>query len=256
MVIWILLWYLTEARCLEAIRSLPTLAPNIYKEFKEGKITVRQTEGRFNGVWKDMALEKTYKRDAKTKLFNGISQQPVAMEKYLKALPVLTAVSEQKRLWHTWMRMTLNTRTRELLNISTGHKAISADLIYAREKGLEALAAARRTHGDKVAQMKLSTFAAKPKKSMSMAFKAKMVYEEESAVVRNVSLVQDLEEHRKVKVFGHEWTSWPACLSKIRLFIKVRKSIKETRQTTWLQSRQPLAAEGKCTNYSRLTSLL
>ena len=52
----------------------------------------------------------------------------------------------------------------ELINISTGHKATSADLICAREKGLEALAAARRTDSEKVAQIKLSTFAAKPKK--------------------------------------------------------------------------------------------
>ena len=44
-----------------------------------------------------MALEKTYNRDAKTKLFTGISQQPAAMEKYLRALPVLTAVSEQTK---------------------------------------------------------------------------------------------------------------------------------------------------------------
>ena len=52
----------------------------------------------------------------------------------------------------------------ELINISTGHKTTSADLICAREKGLEALAAARRTDSEKVAQIKLSTFAAKPKK--------------------------------------------------------------------------------------------
>ena len=84
----------------------------------------------------------------------------------------------------------------ELINISTGHKAPSADLICAREKGLEALAAARRTDSEKVAQIKLSTFAAKPKKSMSMAFKATKVYEED----------------RKVEVFSHEWTSCPASL--------------------------------------------
>lgn len=36
----------------------------------------------------NMALEKTYNHDAKTKHFTGISQQPAAMEKYLKALPV------------------------------------------------------------------------------------------------------------------------------------------------------------------------
>ena len=66
---------------LEAMRSLPTLAPYIYKAFKAGQFTVHQTEGRFNGVWTDMALEKTYNRDAKTKLFTGISQRPAAVGK-------------------------------------------------------------------------------------------------------------------------------------------------------------------------------
>ena len=193
---------------LEAMRSLPTLAPNIYREFKNGKFTVRQTEGRFYGVWTDMALEKTYNRDAKTKLFTGISQQPAGLEKYLKALPVLTAVSEQtKAMAHldandtkhhedkdsqgakeaegvnkitdvisNQMVNPFKCEDQELINISTGHKATSADLICAREKGLEALAAARRTNSEKVAPIKLSTFATKPKKSISMAFKAKKVY--------------------------------------------------------------------------------
>ena len=58
------------------MRSLPTVAPEVHREFKDGKFTVHQTEGCFNGVWTDMALEKTYNRDAKTKLFTGISQQP------------------------------------------------------------------------------------------------------------------------------------------------------------------------------------
>lgn len=162
----------------------------------------------------------------------------------LKALPVLTAVSEQtKAMAHldaddtkhhkdkdsqgakeaegvrkitdvinNQMINPFRCEEQELINISTGHKATSADLICAREKGLEALAPARRTDSEKVAQIKLSNFAAKPKKSMSMAFKAKKVYEEESAVVRNLYFVQDLEEDRKVEVFGHEWTSCPASL--------------------------------------------
>ena len=57
-----------------------------------------KAEGRCNGVWTDMALEKTYNRDAKTKLFTGISQQSTAMEKYLQALLMLTAVSEQTKV--------------------------------------------------------------------------------------------------------------------------------------------------------------
>ena len=45
-----------------------------------------------------MALEKTYNRDANTKLFTRISQQSTAMEKYLQALPMLIAVSEQTKV--------------------------------------------------------------------------------------------------------------------------------------------------------------
>ena len=52
-----------------------------------------QSEGRCNGVWTDMALE-----NAKTKLFTRISQQSTAMEKYLQALLMLTAVSEQTKV--------------------------------------------------------------------------------------------------------------------------------------------------------------
>ena len=53
---------------LAAMRALPTLAPDIAVVFNNGQFTVRQTEGRFNGVWTDMQLEKTYNCDAKTKL--------------------------------------------------------------------------------------------------------------------------------------------------------------------------------------------
>ncbi|KAA0712401.1 hypothetical protein E1301_Tti018229 [Triplophysa tibetana] len=198
-----------KARCLEAMRSLPTLAPNIYREFKDGKFTVRQTKGRFSGVWTDMALEKTYNRDAKTKLFTGIIQQPAAMEKYLKVVSEQTKAMAHLEAYDTehhedkgsqgakggvrkltdviniQMVNLFTSEEQDLIKISTGHKATCDDLICAQEKGLEALAAARRTDSDKIAQIKHSTFAAKPKKSMSMAFKAKKVYEEESAVVRS-----------------------------------------------------------------------
>ncbi|KAA0703180.1 hypothetical protein E1301_Tti007023 [Triplophysa tibetana] len=96
-------------------------------------------------------------RDAKTKLFNGISEKPAAMEKCLKALPVLTAVSEQTKamphldaddtkhqedmdsqgaeeaegLWkitdviNNQMINPFTCEEQELINISTGHKATS-----------------------------------------------------------------------------------------------------------------------------------
>ena len=85
------------AHYLEAMRGQPTLALNILNAFKDGPFTVRQTEGLINGVWIYIALQQTYKRDAKTKSFTGISQQPAAMENYSRALPFLTSESEQTK---------------------------------------------------------------------------------------------------------------------------------------------------------------
>ena len=44
-----------------------------------------------------MTLEKTYNRDAKTKLVTDISHQLATMVKYWRALTVLTAESEQTK---------------------------------------------------------------------------------------------------------------------------------------------------------------
>ena len=52
---------------LQAMGNLSTVAPNIHKAFMNGQFTIHQSEGRFNGVWTDMALEETYNRDAKIK---------------------------------------------------------------------------------------------------------------------------------------------------------------------------------------------
>ena len=76
---WLLQVCILPARYLEAMRGQHTLALNILKAFQDGSFTVRQTEGRFNGVWIYMALQQTYKRDAKTKSFTGISQQQAAI---------------------------------------------------------------------------------------------------------------------------------------------------------------------------------
>ncbi|KAJ8048861.1 hypothetical protein HOLleu_01341 [Holothuria leucospilota] len=45
-----------------------------------------------------------------------------------------------------------------------------------------------------------------------MAHKVKKVYQEESAVVRRLYFVQDLDEDKKVDVFSHEWTSCPSSM--------------------------------------------
>ena len=67
------------------------------KGIQYGHIIGRRTEAQSNGVWRDKTLEKTYNRDAKTKLASDISHQLATMVKNWRALTVLTAESEQTK---------------------------------------------------------------------------------------------------------------------------------------------------------------
>ena len=116
-----------------------------------------------------MGLEQSYNKDAKTKLFSGITQNKAALSKYLKALPSITSISEQtqkmvnmkidetyshessakkdrdsihKLLCVAQERMinTFKNPTENLVNISTALVASSNELLQAKKKGLEALA--------------------------------------------------------------------------------------------------------------------
>ena len=115
-----------------------------------------------------MTLENTYNRDAKTKLSTDISHQLETTVKYWRALTRL-------RQFHTWNWMTPSTtRTptsrkegvnnitgvinnqmihsfkyeeQEMVNISTGHNAKSADLLRARGIGMGTVPVAAREIG-------------------------------------------------------------------------------------------------------------
>ena len=64
--------YLVAAgQYITAMKSLPA---SVELEFQMGNFTVRRREGKFNGVWADMALEQTFNKHARTKLFSGITK--------------------------------------------------------------------------------------------------------------------------------------------------------------------------------------
>ena len=67
----------------------------IHECFLNRKFTVHRTKGRFNGVWADMALEQTYNFEGKTALFKGLTQNSDAIDKYIRILPIMTAVSQK-----------------------------------------------------------------------------------------------------------------------------------------------------------------
>ncbi|KAL5018841.1 hypothetical protein ScPMuIL_004563 [Solemya velum] len=79
---------------LKDMKELPTKHPEVHASFMDGKFTVRETNGKFNGVWTDLALEQTYNKEGKSAFFKGISQIDAVRDKYISTAPVLTNVSE------------------------------------------------------------------------------------------------------------------------------------------------------------------
>ena len=51
---------------LREMRDLEEKHPAVHNNFIRGRFTVHHTEGRFNGVSTDMALEQTYNKEGKT----------------------------------------------------------------------------------------------------------------------------------------------------------------------------------------------
>jgi hypothetical protein len=222
------------------MKNLPNSAPEVHQEFIAKNFTIRQTPGKFNAVWTDMALEKTYNRDAKTVLFQGITQNQATMDKYLKALPVLTAISEEtqkmvnmsedrsnssnaqadinavKQIKSIVKNQMINPfsceNRKDLLNISTGEKATSLDLVHAKEKGLSLLKEAEEQGYEKIKKYKIKTLTSHKQNKQSRNQQAEGLYKDESAVTRSLYLVKGLNDKDKEEALSHEWAQYPPAL--------------------------------------------
>ncbi|KAG1712145.1 Serine/threonine-protein kinase greatwall [Nymphon striatum] len=218
-------------------------APEVHEEFAAGKFTVHQTAGDFNGVWTDLALEQTYNREGKTSLFKGITQLESAREKYIKALPFMTSVSESvKQMAHMTssqsdhheklrkddmeavlqIKRTVEEKmqnpfhpsraTDKLMNISTGQILAATTLVDAKRLGLKAMDAATTTNADKIVQPKMETFATHLKKIQKKIDTVKEVIREESAVTRALCFAQNLSDEARTEAFSYEWLEYPPSL--------------------------------------------
>ncbi|KAG1660796.1 Heat shock protein [Nymphon striatum] len=218
-------------------------APEVHEEFAAGKFTVHQTARDFNGVWTDLALEQTYNREGKTSLFKGITQLESAREKYIKALPFMTSVSESvKQMAHMTssqsdhyeklrkddmeavlqIKRTVEEKmqnpfhpslaTDKLINISTGQILAATTLVDAKRLGLKAMDAATTTNADKIVQPKMETFATHLKKIQKKIDTVKEVIREESAVTRALCFAQNLSDEARTEAFSYEWLEYPPSL--------------------------------------------
>jgi len=223
------------------IQAMEELPKSVKSQFETGKFTVRQKRGKYNGVWTDMALEQTYNKDAKTKLFSGVSQTQAMISKYLKALPELTSISQQtlemvhmmkddvlprngssvkedncvsniiKVISEKFIHPFTSCVSESLTNIATGEVASSTELALAKEKGLAALKLAEENDAAQVVPLHLKTFQEKSK-PVSKESKQKELHQEEEDVMRSLCFAQNLDETQKIDAFSHEWTRYPSSL--------------------------------------------
>ncbi|KAG1679024.1 Zinc finger protein 862 [Nymphon striatum] len=181
--------------------------------------------------------------DGKTSLFKGITQLESAREKYIKALPFMTSVSESvKQMAHMTssqsdhyeklrkddmeavlqIKRTVEEKmqnpfhpslaTDKLINISTGQILAVTTLVDAKRLGLKAMDAATTTNADKIVQPKMETFATHLKKIQKKIDTVKEVIREESAVTRALCFAQNLSDEARTEAFSYEWLEYPPSL--------------------------------------------
>ncbi|KAG1710412.1 hypothetical protein GQR58_002697 [Nymphon striatum] len=181
--------------------------------------------------------------EGKTSLFKGITQLESAREKYIKALPFMTSVSESvKQMAHMTssqsdhheklrkddmeavlqIKRTVEEKmqnpfhpslaTDKLMNISTGQILAATTLVDAKRLGLKAMDAATTTNADKIVQPKMETFATHLKKIQKKIDTVKEVIREESAVTRALCFAQNLSDEARTEAFSYEWLEYPPSL--------------------------------------------
>lgn len=231
---------------LKDMANLEQKHPATYEQFVKGNFTVRQKQGGFNGVWTDLALEKTYNKEGKTTLLKGVTLNSATREKYIKAAPVMTKVSQAVKdmanitsdigcghhgnsakqvkedarlvdqLNHLLNEAFINpfksANKNDLFNICTGAKALHTDLIEAREKGVAAMNQAIEERSDKVILPKIQCFA--DKKKSKTTNNTTQIYQDEATITRVLCFLQRADDKTRNDAFSHEWTRYPSSIFK------------------------------------------
>ena len=104
-----------------------------------------------------------------------------------------------------------STNKTDLLNIVTGEKAISTDLVNAKSKGIQAMNKAKENGSDAIESPELVTFVQKVKKPPKSQTLIK-IYQDKNATTRTLRFFHGAGEETRCKVFSHEWSDYPSSL--------------------------------------------
>ena len=230
---------------LHDMQQLEETHPEVYLHFSNGNFPVYQSQSSFCGTWTDLTLEQTYNKEGKTSLFKGISQNESAREKYIKAAPLLTKVSEavkdmahissassghhgssQKQIQEdrnviekikliistTMIDPFLAANQADLINIFTGVRNTSDDLIYAQVKGISAMKAAEEAESGKILCPQIKRFTEKSSIHPNKDIMIRKVYQEESSMTRTLCFIQNADGKTRSESFSFEWTNYPSSI--------------------------------------------
>ena len=103
----------------------------------------------------------------------------------------------------------------DLLNIATGEKAASKDLVHAQAKGMEAIMKAEQVGSSKIEPLKLVTFSSQKKTKPSRKQSLIRIYQDETAGTRVLCFYRDADPVTRQIAFSHEWTDYPSSLFEV-----------------------------------------
>ena len=208
--------------------------PEVYEQFMQGNFTIHRAAGSFNGVWTDLSLEQSYNRDGKTALLKGNTQNNDAREKYIKSVPFLTKVSQSvtsmaniglhKSVHHgeskqqvsrdgilvdraravitnTMINPFTMSNTDDLINISTGEKSTSIEVLQARPNGLKAMYNAAESGSSNIEVKKVPNFVLQKQTKTSKEQKLTKLYHDEREVTRALCFIQGAGQEARQKAF-------------------------------------------------------
>ena len=104
-----------------------------------------------------------------------------------------------------------STNKTDLLNIVTGEKAISTDLVNAKSEVFQAMKEAEENGGDAIESPGLVTLVQKVQKPAKSQTFIK-IYQDETTVTRTLRFFHGAGEETRCKVFSHERTDYPSSL--------------------------------------------
>ena len=179
------------------MKKLADTAPEVYKQFTDGKFVVRRSNGQGNAVSPDLALEQTYNKDVKEKSgLSGITLNDAARNKWIYTKPALSAcsskykdmigmssttsshhhkhegkaskVQEAVKVIGSEVINPFQHNSQELVNIVTGEKAskeAQRDLTSLEKIGMDAISKSLSKNEKKIDSKMISTFQERKKGS-------------------------------------------------------------------------------------------